>query len=1057
MHKLIEWFARNPVAANLMMVVIVAYGLYATIFKIPLEVFPIFEQDIINITVAYPGATPQEVEQSIALRIEESLADLQSIKHIFTDATEGSALIRVEIVNGGDVNRVLSDVKNRVDGISGLPDDVEKPIIALQQRKREVISLALSGAATEAELYELSKQIRDEVTQLSGISQAEITGLRPYEISIEVSEDSLQQYGLTLEQVAQIIRQNSRDVPAGKINSKSGEIRIRTLGQAYRQKDFERIIIIAQGNGTRIRLADIATINDGFTEDPLYAVFDHQRSAIIEVFRTGTQSAIQVAETVKNYIDERRKSLPANIQLDYWKDRSRIVRARLQTLINSAMQGGFLIFILLALFLRPSVALWVSVGIPISFMGALALMPELGVSLNLVSMFAFIVVLGIVVDDAIVTGENVYTHLKKNPDPLDAVIKGTQEVSIPVTFGVLTTVAAFLPLLMIGGVRGDIFAQLPMIIIPVLLFSLIESKLILPAHMRHIRVYHETEASQANMLIRLQQKIALGLEAFIEKRYRPFLDKVLIYRYLTLSVFIVILSITIALAVSGRINFTFFPRVASEFVRVNLIMPEGTALETTTRHIQHIKEQAEFLQEKYIDPTTGESIIEHILVSVGSTGRSLRGTTGGKSNLARVVFELTPPEQRSLKITSPQLKREWRKLIGDIPGVKELSFRAEAAHGGAPLDIQLEGQNFTQLSQVAELVKARLQTYDGVFDAKNSFEDGKEEVQLRILPEAELLGLTLANIGQQVRSAFYGIEVQRILRNQDEIKVMVRYPADERQTVADLENLKIRTGQGREVPLMEVAELIYDRGASKITRVDQQRIVNVTADINKDKVNAASIVSDMDEWLSKVLLDYPSVRFNLEGEQKEQKESMQSLKYGLLFVLFIIYALLAIPFGSYLQPFIVMGVIPFSIIGALMGHVLLGMSLSISSLMGLLALTGVVVNDSLVLVDYVNKQIKHGLPLHDAVRQAGGARFRPIILTSMTTFVGLLPLIFEKSTQAQFLIPMAVSLGFGILFATFITLILIPASYMVLEDFKWLFGIKPKQDKGSLIVDVNEY
>ena len=1045
MHKLIAWFARNPVAANLMMVVIVAYGLYATLFKIPLEVFPVFEQDIINISVAYPGATPKEVEHSIALRVEESIADLQSIDHIFTDASEGSALIRVEISNGADVNRVLSDVKNRVDGINGLPEDVEKPTIALQQRKREVISLALSGAGSESELYELSKQIRDEVTRLPGISQAEITGLRPYEIGVEVSEDSLQQYGLTLEQVAQIIRSSSKDIPAGKINSKLGEIRIRTLGQAYRQQDFERIIIISRDDGTRIRLEDIATINDGFTEDPLYAIFDHRRSAIIEVFRTGTQSAIKVAETVKNYIEDRQASLPDNVQLDYWKDRARIVRARLQTLTNSAMQGGLLIFILLALFLRPSVALWVSLGIPISFMGALALMPELGVSLNLVSMFAFIIVLGIVVDDAIVTGENVYTHLKKNPDPLDAVIKGTQEVSIPVTFGVLTTVAAFLPLLMIGGVRGDIFAQLPMIIIPVLLFSLIESKLILPAHMRHIRVYDEATDKQPNILMRLQQKIALGLENFIEKRYRPFLDNVLTFRYLTLSIFIVFLTITISLAFSGRIHFTFFPRVPSEFVRVNLIMPEGTALETTTRHIQHIKEQAEFLQDKYIDPQSGNSVIEHILVSVGSTGRSLRGSSGGKSNLARVVFELTPPEQRSLSISSSELKREWRKLIGDIPGVKELSFRAEIAHGGAALDIQLEGQNFEQLAIVANLVKSRLETFDGVFDAKSSFEEGKEEIQLRILPEAELLGLTLADIGRQVRSAFYGIEVQRILRDQDEIKVMVRYPPNERQSIADLEDLKIRTAEGKEIPLMEVAEFIYDRGAVKITRIDRQRIVNVTADINKEKVDAANVIAELDEWLSDVLKGYPSVIFDLEGEQKEQKESMATLKIGLLFVLFIIYALLAIPFGSYLQPLIVMGVIPFSIIGAVLGHVLLGISLSISSLMGILALTGVVVNDSLVLVDYVNKRVKEGHPLQDAVRKAGGARFRPILLTSLTTFVGLLPLIFEKSTQAQFLIPMAVSLGFGILFATFITLILIPASYMILEDFKRLLGIKSEQ------------
>ena len=1042
MYKLIDWFARNPVAANLLMWVIIAYGLYAAMFKIPLEVFPVFQQNVVNISVAYPGASPREVEKSIALRIEESLANLDSIDHIYSDITEGNAQIRVEVAKAQNINRVLSDIKNRIDAIRGFPDHIERPLISLQQRKREVISIAVSGTNSEAELYELSKKIREEVIQLDGISQAEITGLRPYEVSIEISQSRLQQYGLSLDDIAKKIRQQSQDIPAGKLRTSQGEIRIRTLGQAYRKADFERIVIISKDDGSRVYLSDIATVNDGFTEDPLYAVFDHQRSVIIEVFRTGNQSAIKVAETVKTYIKKRQASLPENIQLSFWKDKSRIVKARLQTLIDNAIQGGVLIFILLALFLRPSVALWVGIGIPISFMGALAMMPELGVTLNIVSMFAFIVVLGIVVDDAIVTGENIYTHLKKNPNSLDAVIKGTQEISLPVTFGVLTTIAAFLPLLMIEGVRGDIFAQLPKIIIPVLLFSLIESKLILPAHLRHIQIYQEDNQHQKNILLRLQQKVALGLEKFIEQIYTPFLDKVLAYRYLSSSIFIVMLSITIAFAMSGRINFTFFPRVQSEFVRVNLIMPEGTALPVTTHYIQHIKKQAELLQKKYIDPETQESIIEHILVTVGSTGRSLRGTTAGQSNLARVVMEITPPEKRNLTISTSGIKREWHKLIGDIPGVKALSFRAEIAHGGSPIAIQLEGQDFEQLNQVANLLKAKLATYEGVYDIKNSFEEGKEEIWLEIRPEAELLGLTLSDIGRQVRAAFYGIEVQRILRNQDEVKVMVRYPKQERQTLSDLEDLKIRTPQGKEVPLIDVATLDYSRGASKITRVDRHRIVDVTADINKEKTNLASIMKDLNPWLTNLLKNYPDVSFDLEGEQKERQESMRSLMFGLLFVLFIIYALLAIPFASYLQPLIVMGVIPFSIIGAIWGHVLLGINLSISSLMGLLALTGVVVNDSLVMVDYINKKLKAGMPLIDAVRKAGGARFRPILLTSLTTFVGLMPLIFEKSTQAQFLIPMAVSLGFGILFATFITLVLIPASYLILEDIKSLIKTK---------------
>ena len=1041
MYKLIDWFARNPVAANLMMWLIIVYGLYATIFKIPLEVFPAFSDNVINVAANYPGATPQEVERGLALPIEEALADLSSIKHIFSDVTEGSVLLRLELETGENLDRVLSDVKNRLDTIRGFPEKAEKPTIALQVRQREVISLAISGAIDEVQLYELSKQIRAELSRLAGISQVEITGLRPYEIAIEISEDSLQQYQLSLQDIANIIKRNATDIPAGKINTATGEIRIRALGQAYRQKDFESILIISRNDGTRIYLKDIAHVKDGFSEDPLYAVFDQQRSAIIEVFRTGTQSAIQVAERVKDYIQQRQTTLPSNVQLSYWKDRSRIIKARTETLLFSAFWSVILIFILLSLFLRPSVALWVSVGIPISFMGALALMPEVGVSLNLVSMFAFILVLGVVVDDAIVTGENVYSHLQKNPNSLEAVIQGTQEVSIPVTFGVLTTVAAFLPLLMIEGFRGRLFAQLPLVIIPVLLFSLIESKLILPTHLRHIRVYSGTQAKLAqNRFLYLQQKIALGLEYFVQRAYRPFLKAVLNYRYFVLSIFIVILSITIALVSSGRIGTTAFPRIQSEYVRVNLVMPEGTALEVTTAHIQHIKKQAEILQNKYIDPHTGNSIVEHILVTVGSTGRSLRGMQGGQSNLARVVFEVTPPEQRTIAITTPQLKNEWRTLIGDIAGVKALSFRAEMSRNSAPLAVQLEGQNFQQLAEVAELIKAHLQTYEGVFDAKSSFEEGKEEVQLRLLPEAELLGLSLADIARQVRAAFYGIEIQRLLRNQDEIKVMVRYPLEERRSISDLESMKIHTATAaKDIPLIELVEFIYTRGAAKITRVDQQRIVTISADIDKKKIDMSAVGTNLSTWLSELMVDYPTIYFSLEGEQKEQQESVNRLGLRILFVLFIIYALLAIPFGSYLQPLIVMSVIPFSIIGVVIGHVLMGINLSISSLMGVLALIGVVVNDSLVLVDYTNKQIRAKKALYAAVCDAGQKRFRAILLTSLTTFAGLSPLYFETSTQAQFLIPMAVSLGFGILFATFITLILIPINYMILEDIRIIF------------------
>ena len=1038
MNGIISWFARNSVAANLLMISIFGMGFYAIYVKLVTEVFPTFEREVINISIAYPGASPGEVESGVILRVEEAIFDLQGIQHIYSNANDSNAQISVE-VSGVDMLKITSEIKNRVDSISTFPDDVEKPIISQVQRKRETISVVLSGDLSEKQLHEMALDIREEITHLPGITQADIGGLRPYEISIEISEATLKQYALTLGEVANTIRKASRDIPAGTLKTNAGELRLRVLGQSYDRKQFENIVISSKTDGSRIRLGDIATVNDGFTEDPLYAIFDGERAAMIPVYRVGHQNTLEVSESVKKYVAEKAKSLPAGVHLTYWKDRSRIVKARLQTLLKSALQGGILILLLLALFLRPAIAFWVSVGIPISFMGALGVMAYLNVSINLITLFAFIVVLGIVVDDAIVTAENIYTHQKKGKDPLQAVIDGTHEIAVPVTFGVLTTVAAFVPLLMLAGNRGKIFAFIPMVVIPVLLFSLIESKLILPTHLRHLKPIPKN--GHINPLLKIQQKVANGLEAFIDKIYQPILNSALNMRYLTLSLFVVMLVISVVLIKTGHYRYTFFPRVQSEYANATLIMPTGTPFSVTSKHIDHIAQQAKLLQEKYIDPDSHTSIIQHILVSYGSTGSRL-SSTKGKSHLGQVKLEITPPEQRTLAITSSELVREWRKGIGDIAGKQELKFRAEIAHGGAPIDIQLHGQDFDELTLAANEVKQKIaSTYrdNGIFNLKSSFDGGKQELQITLHDDADLLGIQLSELGTQIRHAFYGAEAQRIQRNRDDIHVMVRFPKDERASLDDLNRMSIRSVAGAEIPLSEAAKITTERGLPVITRVDRQRVINVTADLNKEKGNAKVIVNDIKSWLPDTLSKHPGVKSSFEGEQKEQKEMIQSLITGLTFVLFAIYALLAIPFRSYVQPLIVMTIIPFSLIGALIGHAIMGMSLSISSMLGLLALTGVVVNDSLVMVDYINRRRREGVSMAKAVRAAGKARFRPILLTSLTTFFGLTPLILEKSTQAQFLIPMAVSLGFGILFATFITLILIPASYLVLEDFKKLF------------------
>jgi multidrug efflux pump subunit AcrB len=869
---------------------------------------------------------------------------------------------------------------------------------------------------------------------LPEVSLTELTAIRPYEISIEVSESTLDRYGLTFDAIVAAIRRSSLDLPAGSLKTATGEILLRTKAQAYSGEDYSRIVVITRQDGTRLTLGEIAEIRDGFEEEPLYGVFNGRRAVVIDVYRSGDQSALEVGRAVKDYVAAQSSAMPAGVSVDYWRDRSRIVKLRLNTLVQSAWQGGLLIFIALALFLRLSVAIWVCVGIPISFLGALALMPEIGVTINLISLFAFILVLGIVVDDAIVTGENIYTHLKRAEDSTTAAVTGAQEVAVPVTFGLLTTVAAFVPLLFVEGFRGALFAQIPAVVIPVLLFSWVESKLILPAHMKHVRLNRERER-RPGALQRLQRGVADGLERFVETVYRPLLARVLDQRYLTAAVFVGFSLIVLAFVVSGRYTFTFFPRVQSEVAQATLVMPSGTPVEVTQRHLDRITQVARELQAKYQDPDIDGSIIRHVLVTVGWTGGGFGQAGGsGRPEVGKVSLELVPPEDRSLQVTSSEIVREWRQGIGTIPGAKELRFFAEIGRGGDPIDVQLTGPDFEQLAALAGRLRERLAEYPGVFDIQDSFEDGKPEIKLSIRPEAELLGLNAEDLGRQVRQAFFGAEAQRIQRGRDDVRVMVRYPEEERSSLESLDTMRIRTADGAEVPFGNVAEVELGQGFATIRRVDRQRAINVTADFDKQQVDVNRIAQDLEVFLGELLAENPGVRYTLEGELREQRESLGSLFYGMLFVLFTIYALLAIPFRSYVQPLMVMLVIPFSIVGAILGHMLMGMNLSIMSLMGMLALAGVVVNDSLVLVDWINRRRREGMALVDAVRVAGAARFRPILLTSLTTFVGLLPLIFEKSTQAQFLIPMAVSLGFGILYATLLTLILVPVAYLILED-----------------------
>jgi len=1027
---MITWFAKNSVAANLLMISILIAGLFSLNTSIPLEVFPSFETHVVSVKVSLPGATPQDVEKSVTIRIEEAVQDLEGIDQIRSTSGEGSAAVYIDIDDNYDPQTLLADIKSRVDAVNTFPADAERPVISLAQHTHDVITVTLASDYGEHETREYAQNLRDEMLRLDGVTQLELDGVRNYEITINVSQNSLRQYGLTLSDISSAIGKSSIDISSGNLRTLGGDILLRSSGQAYRKNDFAKIAIKTNKDGSKLLLEDIAQINDGFEETPVRTRFNGKNAVFIEVYRIGDQSAIDVADKIKTFIKDRQATLPQGYELSYWDDDSAIVKNRISTLTNSALQGGILVLALLTLFLRPAIAFWVFVGIPISFMGAFLLMPVFGVTLNVLSLFGFILVLGIVVDDAIVTGENIYTHLNRAESGEDAVINGTLEVAKPVTFGVLTTVAAFLPLAFIEGMRGPMFSQIPAVVIPILLFSLIESKFVLPSHLKHIKL--RTEKTKVGRIEKYQQKFADGFERAILKYYRPILDVCLKNKLTTLLAFLSIFCVLIALILSGWTKFTFFPRVPSETVRVTLTMPAGTPFEVTNRHILTLSENAKKLRDKYRDAETGESFILNIL--------SVTGGRGGTSNEGRVRFEITPPEQRSIEISSQQLVNEWRQLNGDIAGAESLAYRAELGRGGDPIDIQLSANSLETLSQVSEIVKDHLATYPTVFDISDTLSDGKEELQIELTDQGKAIGLTRQEVASQIRNAYYGTQAQRIQRGRDDVKVMVRLPLEERRSVATLQNLLIKTSNGNEIPLAQVATLKPGKGPSAINRIDRFRTVNISADVEKLNTNMTVLNASLRDFMDELITRYPDVGYSLEGEAREQRESFGSLGWSLLGVLFAIYVLLAIPFKSYAQPFLVMSVIPFGLVGSVLGHWIMGSNLTLLSLMGMLALIGVVVNDALVLVDYINQQRARGMSVQHAVLSAGTARFRPVMLTSLTTFIGLVPLLFEKSTQAQFLIPMAISLGFGILFATFITLIMIPVNYMLLENARQFFN-----------------
>jgi multidrug efflux pump subunit AcrB len=1027
---MINWFARNPVAANLLMFGIIIAGLVSATRSIPVETFPSQEADVVSVTTAFRGATPATSEEGITLRVEEAIADIEGIQELTSRSSEGRSLVNAEVAEGYNTRDILDDIKVKVDALNTLPLDAEKPVVSLNTWNPVVIYIAIQGDVGNKVLRETAERFRQGLLSQSEISNVEVQGIANYQMNIEVAPTTLDKYNLTLAQIGRAIRSGATDVSAGNIQTKDGDILVRSDGQAYSAQEYSQIPIISNIEGKSITLGELARIDDGFEEKPLITTFNGEPAVMIEIRRVGDQSALKVAEQTKTLMAKFSESLPVGVSMDYWDDDSEYLKSRIGAVLDSALLGGVLVMILLSLFLRPAVAFWVFLGIPVSFMGAFLFMPFVNGSFNVVRLLAFSMVIVIVVDDAIVTGENIYRKIREGKDSLESAITGTQEIAVPVTFGILTTVAAFIPLNHLGGTSLDfISSQMPMVVIPVMLMSLVESKLILPAHMSHIKLRDPN--AKLSFFGRTQQGISRGLERFVEDHYQPFLSRCLNNKSITIVTLLAISAVIIAGTVLGNIKFQFRPSVESDTVRISLVMPESTGFETTNAHIQTITKHFQTLQEKYRDPDTGESVIRNILASSGSNRRTV------KSNIGLVRAELQSEEDQTMDISASQISREVQKLIGEIPGAESLSFRSQIFGDGAPINIELSSIEPQNMSPLINEIKLKLKSYPGVYDIKDNYSGGKEELKLSLKPRAYSLGLRLNDVAQQVRSAIFGFEAQRIQRGRDELRVMVQYPLASRSSIDDLNRLPIRVpGNSEEVFLSEIAEVTPFESPSTLYRLNRRAIVNVTADVDRALPSVSLVVDDLGFFLEDIQRQHSGINFRFDGEAEDNAKTNSKLTLGLILVLAAIYALLAIPFKSYGQPLIVMSIIPFSVISAILGHVITLQNLSMLSFFGMLALVGVVVNDSLVLVDYINSRRKLGMELVEAVTKAAMTRFRPVLLTSLTTFVGLVPILLDGSRQASFLKPMATSVAFGILFSTVITLLIVPVNYIVARNFK---------------------
>jgi len=1021
----IGWMASNPIAANLLLLIVLIAGVIA-IGGIRKEVFPSFPTDTFTVTVPYPGSSAVEVEQGIVLKVEEELRSIVGIKEIRSVAMEGVAVITVEMEVGSDITKALNQAKVRVDSIRGFPLDAEEPVVEEVISRGFAMRVSLYGELGENGLKQLADQVREEILELDGISEIRMLGDRNYELSIEISSENLQRYDISFDQVVNAVRSRSRDLPGGTVRTTDGAIRLRSVSQAYSGEDFSSLILLTKDDGTRIRLGDVAQVVDGFVDQPVLSTLNGRRAVTMIVDRVGNQDVLKMTNQLREYIVEKQAGLADGVHIVGWIDESNILRGRVNLLLRNAAQGAILVVIALALFLDLTLALWVIVGVPFAVMGTLATIYFLGlpISINVLSVFAFILVLGILVDDGIVTAESAYTRLEKEQQGVASVVRGVRRVAMATIFGALTTIIAFTPTLLLTEGFARVMGQIGAVVILCIFFSLIETKLILPAHLRHIRIGQKATSGWRKPVDAVQGYCSTGLKNFASGPYKRLLSLSLKHRYTTLSIFVGLLIVCLALVPSGIVRFVFFPNVPSDQIIVNLEMPQGTPWQKTHDYARRIEKAAQAMNERYLASLDTEiDVVRHLMV-VSESDTS-----------ARVDIDLVPSEERT--ISSVVLAQWFREELGILEGIRVLNIDAVAGPAGANLEVQLQGKDLEILRLAANELKQAMAGIAGVQDISDSFNGGGRELDIRVSPEGEVLGLGNVELARQVRQAFFGAEIQRVQRGRHEVRVYVRLPAAERARVDSLQSLWIVLPDGRKMPFSVVGEARELTGLSVINRIDRQRVVIVRADVNKLQVEPGEVTRLLQkEVLPQLLKKYPGIDYHLGGEAEDEASTSSSLGYGLVMVLLMIFGALAIPLKSYVEPMLIMSVIPFGIIGAILGHLLLGNDLSILSVIGIIGLVGVVVNDSLVMVDFINHYIDEGHDWRSAVMEAGPMRFRAVILTSLTTFLGLLPIQLETSIQSQFVKPMAISVAFGVLFATFVTLILVPVLYFIAKDLE---------------------